>query len=74
MLIDVVSGYIIRSSCCLCVVPLRRASHDVRERVLSDAEKTVQMRVEEEEMLQEMLEVVEQRDALVSMLDDDRRL
>ena len=40
--------------------------------VVPDAEKTVEMREEDERLLQELLEVVEQRDALVAMLDDDR--
>ena len=34
--------------------------------------KTVEMREEDERLLQELLEVVEQRDALVAMLEEDR--
>ena len=32
----------------------------------------MEMREEDERLLQELLEVVEQRDALVAMLDEDR--
>ena len=37
-----------------------------------DAEKTSEKREEEQKVLKEILEVVEQRDALVALLEEDR--
>ena len=40
---------------------------------VAESEKTESQRVEEQRIFQELMEVVEQRDALVALLDEDRK-
>ena len=50
-----------------------RLQTSLREKmIIPEDEKTCEDREEEERLLEEMLDVVEQRDALVALLEEDR--